>query len=549
MQIIIPMSGFGERFRAAGYKMPKPLIEVEGRPIISHVIDLFPGETDFIFICNRDHLIDPTFNLAKILYKYCPTGLVLGIDAHKLGPVHAVLEVKKHVKTDSQIVVNYCDFACYWDWLDFKRFVLETGCVGAIPSYKGFHPHSLGSTNYAYLQEDAGLVKDIKEKQSFTDNRMNEYASSGTYYFSSGKVMLDCFEDQIEKSLDLNGEFYVSLSYKKLLDYEESVMVYPLQHFMQWGTPEDLNEYNYWSDAFRKILSRVPHNEVACGTVVMPMAGLGQRFLNEGYKQTKPLIKVSGQSMVLQAVADLPLSEELVFVLRSDMHGYSSVISELSSSCPQSVVREIDCLTEGQACTALLGLKHAIYNDKLIDPIVIGACDNGAIYDHNKLSKLLNDTSVDIIVWGVRGYPNASRSPEMYGWIDVDEKNVITSISVKSPLENKYNDPIVIGTFIFKNHLNYIQALENLVERDGRINGEFYIDALINDAIQLGLNCKLFEVDSFLCWGTPNDLKTFEYWQSCFHKWETHPYSLVLDHRVCEDEFEHLSKKVIETAD
>ncbi|MFM9906573.1 MAG: hypothetical protein ACKVP8_02970 [Nitrospiraceae bacterium] len=52
MQIIIPMSGFGERFRRAGYAVHKPLIEVDNKPIVGHVIDLLPGETDFTFICN-----------------------------------------------------------------------------------------------------------------------------------------------------------------------------------------------------------------------------------------------------------------------------------------------------------------------------------------------------------------------------------------------------------------------------------------------------------------------------------------------------------------
>ena len=56
LQIIIPMSGFGERFRQAGYSIPKPLIEIESKPIIAHVIDMFPGENDFIFICNQEHL-------------------------------------------------------------------------------------------------------------------------------------------------------------------------------------------------------------------------------------------------------------------------------------------------------------------------------------------------------------------------------------------------------------------------------------------------------------------------------------------------------------
>jgi hypothetical protein len=48
----------------------------------------------------------------------------------------------------------------------------------------------------------------------------------------------------------------------------------------------------------------------------------------------------------------------------------------------------------------------------------------------------------------------------------------------------------------------------------------------------MGLTCKLFEVEDYLCWGTPNDLKIFEYWQSCFHKWKTHPYQIEKDNLV-----------------
>ena len=53
------MSGFGERFRRAGYKVPKPLIEIDGKPIIAHGVDMFPGEQDFLFICNNQHLGNP----------------------------------------------------------------------------------------------------------------------------------------------------------------------------------------------------------------------------------------------------------------------------------------------------------------------------------------------------------------------------------------------------------------------------------------------------------------------------------------------------------
>ena len=71
-----------------------------------------------------------------------------------------------------------------------------------------------------------------------------------------------------------------------------------------------------------------------------------------------------------------------------------------------------------------------------------------------------------------------------------------------------------------------------LIARDGRVNGEFYIDSCINDAIELGLRCHLFEVDCYLSWGTPNDFRTFEYWQACFHKWQSHSYRLELDEHI-----------------
>ena len=63
-------------------------------------------------------------------------------------------------------------------------------------------------------------------------------------------------------------------------------------------------------------------------------------------------------------------------------------------------------------------------------------------------------------------------------------------------------------------------------------NGDWISIDLMREKFELGLNCKLFEVDKYICWGTPNDLKTFEYWQSCFHKWSSHPYCLELDKNI-----------------
>lgn len=542
MQIVVPMSGFGERFRRVGYSVPKPLIEIDGKPIVAHVIDMFPGETDFLFICNQDHLDEPAYRMEAILKAYCPSARVVGIAPHKLGPINAVRQVEHLLDPHKPVVVNYCDFTCYWDWQHFKRYVKDTACAGAIPAYKGFHPHSLGNTNYAYMRETGGWVDDIQEKQPYTDNRLQEYASSGTYYFASAQLMAQAFAAVMEQDLHVGGEYYVSLAYKPLLASNQPVAVYPLQHFMQWGTPEDVAEYNTWSNAFRGLIAPTDKPASGKGAVVVPMAGLGQRFADQGYTLTKPLIPVSGLPMVAQATHDLPSAEHYVFVLRADMTGYQSVADELKRLYPTAIIKTIDRVTEGQACTALIGLDALAPVSSSASPITIGACDNGALYNREAFERLLGDPAVDVIVWGVRGYPNAARHPQMFGWVDADSTR-IQSISVKKPLASPASDPIVLGTFTFRHAEDFRRALDRLVTRNGRVNGEFYIDSLIDDAIALGLNCHLFEVDSYLCWGTPNDLRTFEYWQSCLHKWAGHPYRLELDGRVPQEQVSALAAR------
>nr|WP_284700853.1 NTP transferase domain-containing protein [Robbsia betulipollinis] len=526
------MSGFGERFRRAGYSVPKPLIPIDGKPIIAHVIDMFPGEQDFIFICNRDHLDNPDYGMREILQRYCPSGRIVGIAPHKLGPVHAVRQVLDLVDPQQPTVVNYCDFTCFWDWQDFKDFVAATGCAGAIPAYKGFHPHSLGSTNYAYLRETGGWVDDIQEKQPYTNDRMNEFASSGTYYFASGRIMADAFQATMAQQLNVAGEYYVSLSYKPMLAVNLPVAVYPLQHFMQWGTPDDVAEFTGWSLAFKRLIASEADASASNEAVVMPMAGLGQRFAQQGYTLAKPLIPVSGKPMVAQAVHDLPAAAQHAFVLRGDMAGHEDITQQLLPLYPHAVISTIPAVTEGQACTALLGVDALEERDgPLSGALTFGACDNGVLYDAAALQGLLDDPTVDVIVWGVRGHANAVRRPAMFGWIDAQD-GVIRHISVKTPLDAPASDPIVIGTFTFRRAADFRRALARLIARDGRIGGEFYLDACINDAIELGLQCRLFEVDAFLSWGTPNDLRTFTYWQSCFHKWASHPYRLERDGRV-----------------
>lgn len=544
-QIIIPMSGFGERFRKAGYNIPKPLIEVENKPIIAHVIEMFKNENNFIFICNEDHLSDKNFKMESIIKKYCPTGKIVGIKPHKLGPIHAVNSIREIIDDDIPTIVNYCDFTCYWSWSNFKHFVKETDCDGSIPAYRGFHPHSLGKTNYAYIKEKNGWVCDIQEKEPFTKNRINEFASSGTYYFKSGKLMKESFDYVMKKNINVGGEFYVSLAYKHLINNNLKIATYPLQHFMQWGTPEDVNEYNNWSKTFKNILlNKYENNKAECyGYNIIAMAGLGKRFADEGYKSTKPMIEVSGKAMVIQATNDLPCSKSNTYVLRSDMKDYKNIIDNIKRNDSNASFKILEGVTDGQASTALIGLEYAeeqIGED--IGPITFGACDSGFLYNYDKYIELINDDNVDVIVWATRGNINAIRRPEMFGWIKENNEKII-NISVKKSLDDPEKDPMVVGTFTFKKSKDFKDSFAKLKSRKGHVNGEYYLDSCINDSISLGLNCYILEVEDYLSWGTPNDLKTFEYWQSCFHKWDCHPYNLNSDPKVNQNSLDHLKEK------
>lgn len=522
------MSGFGERFRRAGYYVPKPLIEVEGKPIIAHVVDMFPGESNFLFICNQDHLSDPKYRMTEILSDICPDGRVLGIAPHKLGPVHAVLQAADLIDDSHPVIVNYCDFTCRLDYPAFKNMVAQTECDGALPAYRGFHPHSLGNTNYAYMREVSMRMVDIKEKEPFTKNRMNEFASSGTYYFKSGATMKQAFADCVAQDWAVNGEYYVSLAYKPMLADSADIRVFELPHFMQWGTPEDVAEYNGWSAAFHQMTGKTEKLDVSSDgaghAVIVPMAGLGQRFTDEGYTQTKPLIPVKGLPMVLAAVGDLPAAEHYVFVMRADMSGLDDIKNVVLARYPDAIIKVLPEVTQGQAITCLYGLE-ALKKERadFEGAVTFGACDNGALYDHQKFNKWLGYSDSEVLVWGARGHASAARCPEMFGWIDA-ENDVVRGVSVKQPLKDPARDPIITGTVSFRSPSHFELCVANLLKRDGRVNGEFYLDSCINDALRLGMTCTLFNVEHYISWGTPNDLKTFEYWQTCFAKWPSHPF-------------------------
>ncbi|MBL4694340.1 nucleotidyltransferase [Candidatus Gracilibacteria bacterium] len=246
---------------------------------------------------------------------------------------------------------------------------------------------------------------------------------------------------------------------------------------------------------------------------LIPMAGIGSRFVNEGYKDPKPLIDVSGQPMIIRAAKSLPECDRWIFVCRTEHLRDYPLRETLEKEFPGVVIIDIDYLTEGQASTCLLAKDYFDLDDSL----VIGACDNGMIYEMDKLGDLIDDERIDSLIFSFRNNVTVERNPKMYGWINVDDDENVSGMSVKVPIsDDPVNDHAVVGSFWFRRAGDFVEMVESMIDKDLRINNEFYVDKVFDEFVAAGKRVKVFEIDKYICWGTPNDLKTYQYWKEYF---------------------------------
>lgn len=511
MQILIPMSGMSQRFINAGYESPKFLVDVDQKPMILNILDLFPQNSKFIFFINEFHY--KKTNIVNLLNSLELDLKILKTPIHKLGPGHTIRKFYDHISDTLPTIVNYCDFSMGWNFEKFQNYVNYFDLDGCILTYKGFHPHMLHDNNYAFCKVNkSNDLLEIKEKESFTDNKMSEHASSGAYYFKNGKIMKNSIEYLFQNNDRVNGEYYISLAYKFLISKKLKTKVYEIDHMLQWGTPKDLEEYKYWSNMFKKFIYYKNDLVFDDFTTLLPMAGIGHRFSKDGIKTHKPLLPINSKNMYEQALKCLPKTKKTFLGVLKDKDIFESRHSKVL----------IKKLLQGQACT----VEKMINEIKPKGPLLIASCDNGAMINQEELTKLIRK-DYDIIVWTYKGSFSNVKNPNMYSWVNL-EKNKVLSVDVKN-FKNRGN-PMdfcsIVGTFIFKSSEIYLDSLKQLYQDNITTNGEFYIDNLINSAIKLGYNVNNFIIDDYICWGTPNDYNTFQYWQSFFKDYKNHIYNI-----------------------
>lgn len=234
LNIVVPMAGLGSRFAKAGYKDPKPFIDVLGRPMITRVINnLMPlGEHQFYFVCLKDHLT--RFPLEKLLKGSCPSVKILPINSLTQGPACTVLEAKDFINNDEPLMVANCDQFIEGGINDYiENFEREEDIDGYIMTMKANDP------KWSFIRYENDVVKEVREKEVISDE-----ATVGIYNFKKGSDFVRAAEDMISRNIRVNNEFYVAPTYNFLIEQGKKIKFMNIGKRM-WGlgVPSDLEAF------------------------------------------------------------------------------------------------------------------------------------------------------------------------------------------------------------------------------------------------------------------------------------------------------------------
>ena len=194
MNVLIPMAGAGSRFQQAGYTFPKPLIDVEGKPMIQVVVENLNIDANFIFVVQKQHR--EQYNLDTLLNLIAPNSKVVEVDGLTEGAACTALLAKEYIDNDNPLFFANSDQFVEWDSTEFMYKMNETDADGGIVSFRATHP----KWSFAKINE-SGLVTEVAEK-----NPISDIATVGYYYWKKGSDFVKYAEDMIEKDIRVNGD-------------------------------------------------------------------------------------------------------------------------------------------------------------------------------------------------------------------------------------------------------------------------------------------------------------------------------------------------------
>lgn len=228
------MAGEGSRFASEGYTFPKPLIDVNGKPMIQKVVENMSFEdAEYIFLVRKEHI-----------EKYA--GLTGTLDAitngnHKIviveklteGAASTALLAKELIDCDDQVLIANSDQVIDFRSENFDILRTFTDADGAIFTFNATHP------KWSFVKLDRkGSIIQVAEK-----NPISNIATCGIYWVKKGSDFVAAAEKMIQKNLRVNNEFYIAPSFNEMIADGKTILPFYVERMWGIGTPEDLQYY------------------------------------------------------------------------------------------------------------------------------------------------------------------------------------------------------------------------------------------------------------------------------------------------------------------
>ena len=231
MNVLIPMAGAGSRFAAAGYTFPKPLIEVNGKPMIQVVVENLNVEAHFIFMVQKEHY--EKYNLKQLLNLIAPGCDIIQIDKMTEGAACTTLLAKALINNDEPLLMANSDQYLEWNSNECLYAFTADTIDGGIITFKATH----SKWSFAKVGDD-GLVSEVAEKNPISDT-----ATAGIYFWKKGSDYVKYAEQMIQKNIRTNNEFYVCPVFNEAIADGKKIRIKNIDKMWGIGTPEDLHYF------------------------------------------------------------------------------------------------------------------------------------------------------------------------------------------------------------------------------------------------------------------------------------------------------------------
>ena len=226
--LVMPMAGQGSRFFENGFVIPKPLIEINGKPFfywatesIAHFLD----NIDITFIVLQEHI--EKFKIDDRIKEYYPTAQIVTIPQVLAGAVLTAMTGIETIQDDSPILINDCDHM--FKSKPFYQFM----SAGDQKIFGGLLIFQSNDGKYSYAKVDEeGVVIETKEKEVISNN-----AICGAYYFKNREVFMKYAKRYLEKCT--YQEFFVSGVYNELIEDQKKVILFDTDYHIPFGVPEE----------------------------------------------------------------------------------------------------------------------------------------------------------------------------------------------------------------------------------------------------------------------------------------------------------------------